>query len=77
MQNTVECESVRLSNHGFVLKVTVRATGYQNEIPFETKEEAIKVRMGLERKQLLLSNGSVINIHERVKYEVKPAITLN
>ena len=67
---------MKLSNSAAVLEVSIKATGYNNKIPFDTKEEALKARRGLARKQLLLSNGSVVNIHEKVRYEVKPA-TLN
>ncbi|TKW60467.1 MAG: hypothetical protein DI628_06075 [Blastochloris viridis] len=76
MQNTEQSTGIQLSNHAVVLEVSIKATGYCNNIRFETEEEATKAYKRLDRKQLLLSNGAVVNIHEKVKYTVKPA-TLN
>lgn len=76
MQNTEHTQGIQLSNHAVVLEVSIKATGYRNEIRFDTEEKATKAYQRLDRKQLLLSNGAVVNIHEKVKYTVKPA-TLN
>ncbi len=68
--------SNNLSNNAVTVEVSIPETNYRNHINFDSFEDAQKALKKIEKRQLLLRSGAVINIVEEVEYEVVPA-TLN